>query len=229
MTLRHSSWSKVGAAIAVVAAVALMIGVAQASNMGFKMNRVIQPVGTPNPKGHNLVGLPYKNPYNNAQDVCAALGLSNVVPQGKIIQVNASSGAQASHSCGDANPFALTPRVGMDITNNTLAGGILVGSHNANPPGSITIFAKGTPSPKGSNYFPVPWHTTAVNAQDLCVDLTLPATTNVKGVVPSTGAQPSHNCGDAGPFALVLGDTYIITLPTGALTVNVPAGHPAHF
>jgi len=221
--------SKLVVAIAVVFAVVLSIGVAQASNMGFKMNRVIQPLGTPSPKGQNQVALPFKNPYSTAQDVCDALGLSNVAPKGKVSYVNASTGTTSSHNCGDAGPFALTARQGLIVNNNTAAGGIVVGSHQANPPGTISLIGLATPAPKGQNRFPVPYHTTAVNAQDLCVDLGLPSPSNgkIQRIDASSGVTSSHNCGDAGAFNLVLGEAVIITF-TGA-TINVPTGHPAHF
>ena len=227
MTLRHSNWSKLVVAAAVVFAVFLSIGVAQASNMGFKMNRVVQALGTPAPKGNNLISLPYKNPYSTASDVCTALGLSTVAPKGKIVQVNAQTGGQASYNCGDLGPFTLTQRVGVIATNSTLAGGIVVGSHQGSPPGNITLYGLGTPAPKGQNHFPVPYHTTAVNANDICLDLGVPVGGKIQRTNAATGTVASYNCGDIGPFALTLGESLVITF-TGA-TINVPAGHPAHF
>jgi hypothetical protein len=44
MKLRHSTSSKLVVALAVLFAVVLSIGVTEASNMGFKMNKVIFPV-----------------------------------------------------------------------------------------------------------------------------------------------------------------------------------------
>ena len=221
--------SKLVVAIAVVSAVVLSGGVAQASNMGFKMNRVIQPLGTPSPKGQNQVALPYKNPYLTAQDVCDALGLSGVAPKGKVSQINASTGSTSSHNCGDAGAFSLTGRQGVIVNNSTAAGGILVGSHQSNPPGTISLLGLATPSPKGQNRFPVPYHTTAATAQDLCVDLGLPSPSNgkIQRIDAATGVTSSHNCADAGAFNLVLGEAVIITF-TGS-TITVPAGHPAHF
>jgi hypothetical protein len=227
MTLRHIGWSKLVVVGAVVLAVILSVGVAQASNMGFKMNKVIQPLGSPAPKGVNQVALPYKNPYVNAQDVCNALGLSNVAPAGKVTQSDANTGGTSSHTCGNAAPFNLVQRVGVTVTNNTAAGGIIVGSHQANPPGSITLYPLATPAPKGVNLFPVPYHTTAINAQDLCVDLGLPAGASIKSLDAATGGTSSHTCGNAAPFGLTLGLAVQVTF-SGAI-INVPAGHPAHF
>jgi hypothetical protein len=66
-----------------------------------------------------------------------------------------------------------------------------------------------------------------VVAQDLCVDLGLPVGGKVQRINAATGVTSSHNCGDLGAFALTLGESTIISF-TGA-TINVPAGHPAHF
>jgi hypothetical protein len=143
--------------------------------------------------------------------------------------VNAQAGTQASFNCGDLGPFNLAPRVGVIVTNSTAAGGILVGSHQANPPGTITLFGLATPAPKGQNHFAVPYHTTAATASDLCTDLGLPGPGNgkVQRINAGAGTIASYNCGDIGPFALTLGESVIITF-TGA-TINVLAGHPAHF
>lgn len=226
MTRRHSSWSRVGVAIAVVASIALAIGVAQASNMGFKMNRVISPTVFPAPKGQNWVALPYKNPYNNAQDICAALGLT--AGTGKVVQVDPNTGQTSSLTCGGAN-FNLAPRQGLIVTNPTAAGGILVGSHQANPPGSITLFPAVFPAPKGDNYFPVPYHTTATGALALCADLGLSGTTTVLATNAASGQVNSTTCGSGVDFTLVLGESVKIRLGAGNPVLNVAAGHPAHF
>jgi hypothetical protein len=232
MNLRLSSWSKLALALAVAGASVLVSDQAQASNMGFKMNKVIDPLGTPAPKGQNWVALPYRNPYQTAQDVCGALGLSNVAPKGVIRLINAQTGTTNSHNCGDLGPFAVPKpftNVGLVVTNNTAAGGIIVGSHAGNPPAPLTLHQTATPSPRGQNYFSVPYHTTAVTAEDLCVDLGLPATTGrVQRRIASTGVTQSHNCTQLGPFNLVLGEAVVITFP-GAAPIVVAAGHPAHF
>lgn len=231
MNLRLSSWSKLALALAVAGASVVVSDQAQASNMGFKMNKVIEPLATPAPKGTNWVALPYRNPYQNAQDICAALGLSGVAPKGLVRLVNAQTGATNSHNCGDLGPFAIPKpytNVGLIITNNTAAGGILVGSHAGNPPSGLTLYPLATPAPKGNNYFSVPYHTTAVNAQDICVDLGLPAGGKVQRRIAATGATQSHDCGSIGAFNLVLGEATIVTFP-GAAPLVVAAGHPAHF
>jgi hypothetical protein len=226
MKLRLSIWSLVVVAVALSSVVLLSSDQALASNMGFKMNKVIEATATPAPKGENLVALPYRNPYGTAEDVCSALGLTAAT--GKIRQLNALAGTTASHNCGALGPFTLALRVGIIVTNPTAAGGILVGSHAGNPPGSITLQPLATPAPKGQNHFPVLYHTTAVNAQDLCTDLGLPAGGKILRRNAATGVPSSHNCGDLGAFNLVLGESTVVTFP-GASALSVAPGHPAHF
>lgn len=227
MNHRLSFWSKVAVAVALASVVLLAGDQAMASNMGFKMNKTVAATASPSPIGENRVALPFRNPYQNAQDICTALGLTAAT--GRVRQLDALSGVTASHNCGAAGPFSLAQRVGIIVTNPTPAGGILVGSHSSNPPSGITIRKVGA-SPIGQNDFPVPYHTTAVSAEDLCVDLGLPANSTVRRLNASSGVTSSHNCGAAGAYSLVLGESVRIAMPSSVVTdLVVAAGHPAHF
>lgn len=224
MRIRISKCIRVVVAVALLGSGALLSSsVALASNMGFKMNRVVNPIALPAPKGQNLVALPFRNPYQNAQDICVALGLTNTT--GKVIQINAATGATLSHTCGNAGPYSLANFVGVRADNPSSTGGILVGSHQSNV--AITLQPIALPAPKGDNYFPVPYHTTNVTAQDLCLDLTLPAGGKVIRIDSLTGATLSHTCGNAGPYALILGESVLVQFSGPA--ISIPAGHPAHF
>src|SRR2546422_6832073 len=54
-----------------------------ASNMGFKINKVLYPISqlpaAADAHGDNWVALPYRNPYPNASDLCSQAGLPNTV------------------------------------------------------------------------------------------------------------------------------------------------------
>lgn len=230
MRLRNSNWSKVAIAVAVASLVLLAGDQALASNMGFKINTVIQPLSNPSPGGDNRVALPYRNPYPKVIDVCNALGLN--ATSGKVVQIDAVTGTPSSDNCNAAGGgFTLALRVGIRVTNPTLAGGILVGSHVGNPPGDITIRVKANPPQKGVNDFPLPYHTMNTTAENVCTDLGLPALTNIKRIdarPAPLGGTSSHDCGAFGPFNLVLGEAVSITLPTGAPEKIVAAGHPNH-
>ncbi len=229
--MTREQWTNVlivAAAVALVVMVAMPGGEAHASNMGFKMNKSTAAKNGPDPQGVNLISLPYQNPYQDAQDICVAFGLS-AAPAGTIEQVDASAGAINVHGCGLGGPFALADRVGVVVKDSVARTGILVGSHVGNPPGSITLFPLAVP-PQGNNHFPVPYHTTAVTAEDLCVDLGLPAAPDgvIQRIDASGGAILVHGCGLGGAFPLVLGQAVIVQHASPG-NIVVPPGRPSHF
>ncbi len=225
MKLSLSSHTKVLAVALVALSMALLAGGAlQASNMGFKMNKVIQP-SAPAGVGINWVSLPYRNPYQNAQDICNALGLT---APGKVELTRADIGEIASHTCGDVGPWAFTAarlRIGIEVSLQPVqVSGILVGSHAGGPPG-VNIRQAG-PEPLGRNDYPVLYHGTAANALNVCTDLGLdsvgPGVAHVQRN-NGLGTIQDYDCGDAGPFALVLGEAVRITAqPVNLLGVVVP-------
>jgi len=214
-------------AVALVAlSMALIAGSAlQASNMGFKLNKVIRPSGALATVGINWVSLPYRHPYQNAQDICNALGL---VAPAKVELTRADIGEVASHTCGAAGAWTFTvarQRIGIEISQQAVqVSGILVGSHAGGT--GVNIWQKAlTNSPQGRNDYPVLYHGTAVNAQDVCNQLLL------DGVIPdrahierNDGAAgiSTHDCGNVGAFPLVLGESVRITLETSNHVVTVP-------
>jgi hypothetical protein len=205
MKLRLSSHLKVAVvALLALSAVLLAGGALQASNMGFKMNKVISPLGG-FPAGRNWVSLPYRNPYLKASDLCAALGLSAAAV---VQQTNASNGAVSTYTCGNppAGAFTLQLRVGVEVLQQpTQVNGILVGSHAGGAPG-VNVYKAGS-LPTGRNIYPVLYHGTAANAQDVCANLSLNAGVVVERTNAATGAVSTHACGNAGAFALVLGES----------------------
>lgn len=204
--LELRSW-KVFAACLAVASIALLAGQpAEASNMGFKMNKAVAAQGS-GQRGTNLVSLPFRNPYANASDVCTALNLTN--GSGRITQINAQTGATLSYLCGDLGPFTLRLREGFIATNPTATSGIIVGSHI--PGQSVSTFALGS-GVRGTNLLTVLYHTTAVNAQDVCNQASLTAGVGrVTRINAPAGTTNSHLCGDLGAFNLVLGEALVVT------------------
>lgn len=244
MRLRHSTCARALLGALALAVVATMVpGEAQASNMGFKMNKQICADLAGANVGRNLVSLPFRNPYQTAADVCTALNLAPA-PGFNILQVRAVNGQQVTYRCGDLNPFQLqeppgTPgqglkRNGVVVFNPGAANGILVGSHQSGL--SNTLFPRGGSPTTGDNYFPILYHTTAQNAEDVCVDLGLqqtaaPKTTVITRINACTGLVLQHFCGDLGAFSLVLGEAVKIEFnsPPNPNPLPVAAGHPAHF
>jgi hypothetical protein len=216
--MKFSVRFKVLAVPVLMVSAALLVGqFTEASNMGFKMNRTISALGAGS-IGTNLVALPYRNPYVNGQDVCVSLGLT--AASGRVTRINAATGAKQSHLCGDAPLFNLVPREGLIVTNPTNAGGIVVGSHSS---GNASLAALGAGA-IGTNLFSVPYHTTAANGQDICIQAGLTAGSGrVTRINAGTGAKQSHLCGDTPLFGLVLGEAVIITDPSAHVFA------PAHF
>jgi hypothetical protein len=229
LRLSKCKWSKLLVGAALVAALVVLAGDhAQASNMGFKMNKVIDPKATNPGVGVNLVAIPYRNPYANAQDLCDALGLT--AAQAKVLQNVAQTGASLSHTCGNASPFSLRGREGFKVTGQpTTAGGILVGSHQANPPGSVTLYPSSTNPGVGVNLYDLPYHTTNTTADQVCSDLGLPAGSKVIRNIAATGGSQSFTCGGAAAFTLVLGEALTISNIPGGVPITPGPGHPAHF
>jgi hypothetical protein len=215
MKLRHFTKSKLLVSVIVAVSMAVLAGGAlHASNMGFKMNKVVYILGGPGSGvGDNFVSLPFRNPYMNAQDVCLALGLG---AGGTIQQIAAEFGTPSNHTCGAALPFALTLRVGIRARNPTATvSGILVGSHAGGPPGA-TFFPIGGPgSGVGDNHFAVLYHGTAATAEDICTQAGLTAgTSTIQRIDAQFGTPVNHTCGAALPFGLVLGESVRVRNPT---------------
>jgi len=212
MNLRLSVRTKL-LAVALVAVSMLILagGALQASNMGFKMNKVIYAQGgAGSGVGDNFTALPFRNPYQNAGDVCSALGIP---AGGTIQQIDAQFGTPFNFTCGGGSPFALLQRVGVRARSASLTGGILVGSHAGGPPG-VTFHALGGP-PTGDNHFPVLYHGTAATAQDVCSQAGLAAgTSTIQRIDAQFGTPVNHTCGGGAPFALVLGESVRVRTTT---------------
>lgn len=218
------SLSKRITGVVVVAAVAVLVAGmtgsdAIASNMGFKENKAIAAVGIPAPKGQNLVALPFNNPYANGQDICDALSLTP--GSGQVLQVNAQTGSTNVHVCGNAPLFNLAERVGIEVRNPAISSGILVGSHA--PGVAVTLYPLGVPAPKGRNIYPIPFHTTNANGQDVCNDLGLPNGSTVERIDATAGLTQSHVCGNTPLFNLVLGEALRVRYSGGGSLTPVPS------
>jgi len=220
--------------VAVLVIGAVMVaagGLAVASNMGFKMNKPLyRPVaGGGSDSGFNWTSLPYHGPYGNAGAFCAQTGLPSV--SSTIFVVDPVSGGTTNVTCGttSANNLQIVPGRGLRIRGTLVPTSIIiVGSHNPSLP--ITIPANNVADPEiGQLWFSVPYHTTAVTAQDLCVQAGIP---NLGGTVRRVNAQAGSGttltCGttSAAQFNLILGEAVRMatTAATGARTFT-----PAHF
>lgn len=252
--------SRTTVAVALSAVVIILAGSgAVASNMGFKLNKALLPPGTvtPGAGGDNWVSIPYNRPYTTVADLCTQLGL----PTGTSMQQFAPlTGVPLNCSCGvgtgcagqrldqDQLPAAQkvnglpAPYLGIRARNanfTTSTSAIIVGSHNPTQavllnaiPSASCPSAFGTSANIGGVWFSVPYHTTAVTANDLCTQAGLGTGAATVSRQP-IGTTPlvTGSCGfSSANFSLVLGEAVKIRR-----TVGSPANCatltfiPAHF
>jgi hypothetical protein len=240
--------SRLTLAVVLIAATLLIAGgVAIASNTGFKINKSLVETNTAiNANvGNNWTSLPYFHPYPNGQALCAAMGLrtspSSTTQQAALQKIDPFTGVAVSAVCGPgAVTFTWSAGQGVRIRNTakgTATSGpaaptsaILVGSHNPSVPLSIPAPGSGN---IGNLWFAVPYHTTAVTAQDLCNAvgmLSNPAASrgSVFRVNATTGLPDGPRfCGAPGgasTMTLTLGEAVRLRQPGG-----VASFVPAHF
>jgi hypothetical protein len=218
MRLRLTTCTKVVAALAVAVVAVAAAGPAHASNMGFKLNKVLTGTGA-FPIGRNEVALPFKNPYASSINVCTSLAL----PAGSTVQqVNAQTGGINSTTCPAGAPYNLLPKVGIRIATPSTVNAIIVGSDI--PGSTISLFPLGA-FPKGNNFIPVLYHTTAVTAENLCTQFGLTSGT-IQTFNAATGNLASETCGGVDTNVnLRLGESVLIRT-TSASTITAT---PAHF
>jgi hypothetical protein len=202
--------------VAVVAVTAA--GPVHASNMGFKLNKVITAQGA-FPIGKNEVALPFRNPYTTSINVCTSLAL----PAGaQVQQINAQTGSANSTTCPAGAPYNLIPKVGIRILSPGGVNGIIVGSDI--PGSTISLFPLGA-FPRGQNFIPVLYHTTAVTAESLCTQFGLTGGT-IATFNAAAGTAASELCGGVDTnVQLRLGESVLIQT-NSASTITAT---PAHF
>jgi hypothetical protein len=230
------------ALVGVTALVLLAGGMAVASNTGFKINKSLAPAlpAPGNPQaGNNWLSIPYFNPYGNFGAFCTQVGLvsTGLGTHASAVVVDPVTGVtSAPVSCGTpaANTLLITAGRGIRVRNTpaaqtgTPSSIIIVGSHD--PSLAITVPKSGAGT-AGDFWFAVPYHTTAANANDLCLSSGFSSSGLSKATItrldPVTGVQAAPvQCGTAGAtsFILTLGEAIKVREPNGPLTFN-----PAHF
>jgi hypothetical protein len=163
------------------------------------------------------VALPFRNPYPTAKAVCTGLAL----PAAALVQqVNASTGSANSITCSGAADYPLIARVGIRILTPTGLNAIIVGSDQ--PGSTISVFTLGA-FPRGQNFIPVLYHTTAVTAENLCTQFGMVAGT-IQNFNAAAGTAASETCGGADTnVQLRLGESVLVQQGTGATITATPA------
>jgi len=219
--------------VAFVAAGVLVLvagGVSIASNMAFKLNRQVISAGT-GQRGSNWTSIPYINPYPTANSFCTQTGLSSTgTLRATITVLDETLGSFTQASCGTpgANTLPWIAGKGFNVRQPTTGNPgsiIIVGSHN--PSHTFTIPDAGT-GQRGSYWFAVPYHTTAVSAGDLCSHFGMTSTGTLRGTVqrldPTAGSFTQVSCGTpaATGLNLILGESVNLREPNGPLTARAP-------
>ncbi len=216
-------------AVAVVAAGGLF-----ASNMGFKLNYQLAAAGDStsygtSQSGNNVLALPYNRQagIDDSQQLVDDI----VASGGAVTNVQrfdeATDGLETfTPGAKGATPFALVPGEALFVV--MAAGGgvdyITVGSHD--PSLSVPLEGPADPgSASGSNFFAVPYHTTAADSQDLVDSIGAASVTNVQRFNESNDGIEIFTPGAKGavPFPVVAGEGYFVTM---SATVNHV---PSHF
>ena len=234
--MNWKSWVILGLAVAVLVTSGTLV---MASNMGFKINKQIYnkfqatgPQGSP--KNLNWISLPYSSPYNNMKTLCTAMGTTS---GGVIIyQLNPSTGVGSSYACGGAIAPVIDPLKGVRITNTGTGAptnAVLVGASDEakNLPTILGGFVLGQ-SPKKENWISVPYHTTWVKAEDVCVTLGILAgqgsVIRINGDPASGTNTITHPCGNTtvSNFSIVIGEAVDIRKTAAG---DVVGKLPPHF
>lgn len=230
------SWVILGLAVAVLVTSGTLV---MASNMGFKINKQIYNGYSPlkAPKGLNWISIPYASPYNNFKSLCNAMG--TVSSKVAVFQLsNVPLGSGTSMTCNLSLTYVLDPAKGTRITSSETGitpplNVVMVGASDeakALPTiygGFITL-----QSPKKENWISVPYHTTWVKAEDVCVSLVLGAGA---GAVIRINADPAsstntinHPCGNTtvNNFSIVVGEALDVRKNSAG---DIVAKLPPHF
>lgn len=192
---------------------------AEASNMAFKLNKVIHPLASGG-RGKNYTSFPDRGPHQGPggfTNICNALNLGSGT--GEITQLDPVAGTVNSYLCGQLETFTFKDGLGAIITDTTGTSGIIVGADT--PGNSFTFETLGSP-PLGYNIFPVEYHTTAVTPEDLCNQCGLSSTATVTRFDALAGTVETHQCTQLPLYNLVLGEAVLILEPNGPVTCTPP-------
>jgi len=249
------------AAVVAAVLVILAGSAAVASNMGFKMNKGLYPPNAAKPgAGDNWTSIPFNRPYQTMNDLCTQLALptgttvSTINPETGSGTLSCTCGISVSN-CTSQKLDLTGPVValvdnqpegylGVKIRSTAFVAGtssaIIVGSHNPNlqhrlrhiPSVTCDGTTTGASASIGATWLSIPYHTTAVTAQDLCVQLGVPTgpSATITRVDPVNGNQPPVTCNTSGASALnlVLGEAVKVRRTSAGPCTSLTST-PAHF
>lgn len=210
--------------------VLLVAGGLYASNMGFKLNYVLDGGGTNGSlNGTNTIALP----FNQQTDLINAFDLINDIggtaSVASVAQFDRTSNGFAGYTGTSGEPFALNAG---DAYLVQLQGGvasvnyIIVGSHD---PGLVLSFDGGgtNGSLNGTNFYGYPYHSTSTGADELITELGGTAVIASIAQFDRTSNGFAGYTGTSGePFSLEPGKGYQVQLQGGVPSATFV---PSHF
>ena len=215
---------------AVGLAAVLVAGGLFASNMGFKLNFLLEgPVTTAT--GTTVMSLPY-NPQTNItdadlllQDINAVAGSSAV---GSVSKWDRSSDGLISYTGFSGTNFSIVPEEGYFVTVNTNVNYIVVASHN--PGLGVTFYGPGSTTPDGTsatgtNSFSYPYHSTLTLAGEMINEINAVgggAVASVSQWDKTSDGLISYTGFSGTNFGLVPGEGYLVTV-AGDVTGYLPS------
>jgi len=230
--MNWKSWVILGLAVAVLVTSGTLV---MASNMGFKVNKQIYNgyLSSAFPKRVNWISIPYSSPYTNMKALCNAIGATTSAVN--IYQLNASTGVASQMACNLNLATALDALRGVRVTNTSAGAptnGILVGASDETKTlptlyGSFLLSA----SPKKENWISIPYHTTWMKAEDVCVTLGIGAgagsVIRINGDPASGTNTITHPCGNTtvSNFSIVIGEAVDVRKTTAGDIVGKYVPH----
>jgi len=216
----------------VVLAVVVMAGGLLASNMGFKLNYVMNSSGASplSKSGTTTIALPDNRQagLNTAKQLMDDVGLANVTNVQKyLIATDTTQAYTGRRGNTSAQDFALASGEGYFAKMATTTNYIVVGSDN--PTLASNLYAPGTVpvSKSGTNLFAYNYHQTAATAKGLMDDIGLASVTNVQKYLVATDTTQAYTGRrgntSAQDFALTPGQAYFLKM-TATMTYT-----PSHY
>lgn len=185
-----------------------------ASNMGFKLNyRLESAAAAGSVSGTNVIALPYnaQSGVVTALDLMNDIGFTNVANVQRFVESNDGLETYTGRR-GSPPIFNLVQGDGYFIKMNSGVDYIVVGSHD--PSTAISLDASGAGSISGTNFFALPYHSTAATALDLMNDIGFADVANVQRFVESNDGLETYTGRRGSPpiFNLVPGEAYFIKM-----------------
>ena len=211
-------------------AMLLVVGGLYASNMGFKLNYVLDGQGTSGSlNGTNTMSLPFNQQTDLIDAFDLIVDIGGTVDVSNIAQFDRTSNGFAGYTGTSGAPFALAPGeaylVQLQATTPSV-NYIIVGSHD---PGLVLSFdgAGTNGSANGTNFYGYPYHSTSTDAEELITELG--STTDIAAVSQfdrSSNGFAGYTGTSGAPFPLEPGKGYLVQLQGGLPGVTFV---PSHF